>query len=519
MAVSPTLGTGLFIGAGQALAIGGPASLLVSYIFLSLLTYFMVTTAAEVATHTPSRNGTLVTNAFRYMSPSMGVAAGFLRWYTLALFVPYETATAMVNLGLWTPGAAIAGRLALITAIIVGFNFMPERFFRTSEKLFTQIKIGTIISLLVLSLSIAIGGATGHDKWGFQYWKKPGAMREYLVKGAGAKVLGLLQCLLTSSIAFALVPELIVHRAESPQSPSESEVTEHMDSDIQSGLPRQVTLDVATTVFPYILSSLAMGLMAPYNDPLLTNNGAGAGLSPFVIGLNTAKVHIVPVMATLAIMVSSVASGRSFLFAASHALVAMSELGHGPKFFQARNRHGIRYVATTVSALPALLAFTSVAISSSAVSNYFHLFLTSSGFVSWLILATVYHHYRRQLRLRGTISAYRFDCQPYGTYFGFVASAALIMANGITGALPGPWTGTRGGRLLAAYITLPMCSSVYIFHRFRDVIPHRTWEREEDTGKDDPENVSTRSSVQETRRPDNASALEMDQVWSLAVEA
>lgn len=521
MAVSPTLGTGLFNGAGQALAIGGPASLLISYILLSLLTYFMITTAAEVATHTPSRNGTLVTQVFRYMTPSMGVAAGFLRWYTLVMFVPYEITTAVVNLGVWNPGSAIAGRLSLMTAVVVAFNFLPERLFRSSEKLFTKIKIGTMISLLVLSFSIAIGGATGHDKWGFKYWQRPGAMREYLVKGAMGKFLGLLQCLLTSSVAFVLAPEMIVHRAESPQVPSESEVTEHMDPDIQSGLPRRVTLDVATTIFPYILSTFAMGLMAPYNDPLLTNNGIGAGLSPFVIGLNTANIRIVPVMATVSIVISSVASGRSFLFAASHALVAMSEFGHGPKFFQVRNRHGIRYVAVTVSALPALLAFISLAIPSSVVSNYFILFLTSSGFMSWLVTASVYHHYRRQMKMRGITSAYRFDIQPFGTYFGFAASAAMIVANGITGALPGPRNGTRVGRLLAAYITLPLFSFVYLSHRFQDVFCC-IQEREEHTGKSDPGNPTTQSPrrrIPENGRSGDASQLEMDQVWSLAREA
>lgn len=522
MAVSPTLASGLFIGAGQALAIGGPASLLISYVFLSLLTYFMTTTAAEVATHTPSRNGTLVKNVFRYMTPSMGVAAGFLRWYTLAMFVPYETTTAMVNLGLWNPGTTVTVRLCIITVIVVGFNYVPERFFKSSEQLFTKIKIGTMVCLLVLSLSIGIGGATGHDKWGFQYWKKPGAFREHLVNGGMGKFLGVLQCLLTSSVAFTLTPEMLVHHAESPQAPSDSEVTEYLDPDIQSGLARQVAVDVAATVFPYILSSLAMGVMAPYNEPLLTNNGTGAGLSPFVVGLNTAKVHIVPVMATISILLSSVASARSFLFLASHTLVAMSELGHGPKMFQARTKQGVRYVAVTASALPALLAFMSVAISSTVVVNYFLLFITSSGFVSWLISGAVYHHYRKKMILQRNTSAYRFGVQPFGTYFGFATSAMLIIANGMTGALPGPRPGTRGGRLVSAYITLPMFTFIYLFHRFRDLVSYRAQEREEYAGGGDPGHSTTRYPSrrgQENRPTNNGSVLEMDQVWSLAVEA
>ncbi len=107
MAVGPTLGTGLFIGAGQALAIGGPASLLISYVFLSLLTYFMTTTVAEVAIYSPSRHGSMIANGFRYLPSSLGLATATLRWYSLALLVPYETTTAMVNLGLWKPGSTV----------------------------------------------------------------------------------------------------------------------------------------------------------------------------------------------------------------------------------------------------------------------------------------------------------------------------------------------------------------------------------------------------------------------------
>jgi amino acid permease len=71
MAVGPTLGTGLFIGAGEALAIGGPASLLISYVFLSLLTYFMATTVAEVAIYSPSRHGSPIQSRSRHCYPSL----------------------------------------------------------------------------------------------------------------------------------------------------------------------------------------------------------------------------------------------------------------------------------------------------------------------------------------------------------------------------------------------------------------------------------------------------------------
>ncbi|KAJ5175988.1 uncharacterized protein N7482_001865 [Penicillium canariense] len=526
MALGPTLGTGVFIGAGQALAIGGPASLLVAYVFLSLLTYFMATTVAEVATHAPARHGTLVTNGFQYLTNSMGFAAGILRWYTLAMFVPYEITTAVVNLGLWNPGSTIAARLSILMTLIVACNFLPERHFRSSERLFTRIKIGTLISLLVLSLSIGYGGATGHDKWGFCYWRKPGAMHEYLTHGPLGKFWGLLQCVLHSSIAFTFVPELIVHRAETLESARETEIGEELDPAIQARIPRQVAIDTATTALPYILSSLAMGVMAPYDDPLLTNNGAGAGLSPYIIGMNTARIRIVSVTATIAILLSSVASARSFLYLASRTLCAMSELGHAHQVFKVRNQWGVPYVAVSVSALFTPLAFVSVRISSSVAITYFLLFVNSSGYLSWLVSCAISRSFRQRLRLCHNSRSYRFAIQPLGTHIGTLMSGILLMSNGLAGGVPGPLPGSRTSRLVAAYISIPIFALLYFAHRFRTMIPdrafHHTQEghnnKEEECGKGVAEVVHPQQG-RPSAQPVSPETIEMNQVWSMAMEA
>ncbi|KAJ5569640.1 uncharacterized protein N7459_009070 [Penicillium hispanicum] len=521
MAVGPTLGTGVFIGAGQALAIGGPASLLISYLFLSLLTYFMATTIAEVAAYTPSRHGTMVTNGFRYMTTSMGFAAACLRWYAMAMFVPYEISTAMVNLGLWNPGSAIGIRLVIITSIIVGFNYLPEKLFKSSEVIFTRVKIGTLVCLLVLSLSIGMGGATGHDHWGFQYWKSPGAMHEYLTRGSLGRFWGLLQCLLHSSIAFTFAPELIVHRAELSETADQTETTDNIEPTGNSKIPNNVFADVGTTAFPYILSSVAMGVMAPYNEPLLTNNGAGSGLSPFVVGINTAKIRILPVTATIAIFISSVASGRSFLYLASRVLCAMAEVGHAPRILKNRNTWGVPWVAVTATATFALLAFLSVGTSSSVVTNYFILFVNSSGYLSWLISCVVLRRFRQQLKLNHADNSGSFKIQPLGAYLGFVLSVVLLLANGLSSAVPGNQTGPRAARIFFAYISIPLFLVTYLVHRLRNSGPRQS-HRGEGSLKETCRDPAIRYHpgwVQPSQGTDPPSPIELEQVWIMARES
>ncbi|KAJ6088790.1 hypothetical protein N7486_010051 [Penicillium sp. IBT 16267x] len=522
MAIGPTLGTGLFLAGGQALAVGGPGSLLVSYIFLSLLVYFMVTSVAEVATYKPSRHGTIVMHGFQYMSNSLAFATACVRWYTMAMFVPYEITTAMVNIGLWNTGSSITIWLVLVSSIIVALNFLPDRLFKSSETVFYRIKIGTLACFLVLSLSIALGGATGHDRWGFRYWKKPGAMHEYLVRGPAGKLLGLLQCVHLSSAAFTFAPELIVQRAEQKEIADQPEIPGSVQPAANSNIPRRVFGDVYQTVVPYILTSLAMGVMAPYDNPLLTNGGAGAGLSPFVIGINTARIRILPVTATLAILLSSVTSAQSYLYLASRSLYALADAGHAPTMFKNRNHWGVPWVAVVFTAIFITLAFLSVATSSSTMTTYFILFVNSSGYLSWVLSCVVYRRFRVGLHANRITTAYRRALQPLGTFIGFALSILLLLSNGLVSAVPGNRNGPRGARIMMSYISIPLFGLLYAIHQFGDIGPRAT-PSEEGRVKKAPKTPEIkccpRSTVPYGRSPQSSTTIELDQVWAMAREA
>lgn len=546
MAVGPTLGTGLFIGAGPALAVGGPASLLISYIFLSVLTYALTTTLAEVAAHMPLRHGTMVANGYLYLSSSLAFATAYLRWYSLAMLVPYEITAAMVNLHMWSPGSKVALRLLPVTAIVVGFNFLPERLFKRSEVLFTQIKAGTLAALFFLSVSIALGGATGHDKWGFQYWRNPGAFHEYLFHGAWGRYFGLLQCLLNSTIAFIFAPEMIVHRAETAESAEPIETTESIDTTSSTRIASQTSADIFTTAFPYILNSVAMGVMAPFTDPQLTNDGAGAGQSPYVIGIQTAQIRIVPVIATIAILMSSVASARAFLYLSSRTLCALSELGHAPSWLKVRNRYGIPHRAIIVSAMFSSLGWMCVGVSSTVVFNWFLRFVTTSGYISWFLSCVVHGHFRRRLKENHISPRHRFSVQPHGSYFGVFGSVILLTWNVLHVARP--WSPIppsepvlnntslntaasssasepRGMRVLTSYLGLFVFIILYIGHRFRHLISRPARHeadnhREHGCNRENPAEGGSNRSPQGQGKPDNhcCLALELQEVPPLNVD-
>ncbi|EAW13987.1 putative proline permease [Aspergillus clavatus NRRL 1] len=449
MAVGPTLGTGLFIGAGQALAVGGPASLLVSYLFLSALVYCLATAVAEIAAHMPLRDGTMLTHGYRYASTHLGFSMSYLRWYSLSMLIPFEITNAIVSLGLVKPSPAVVLRVSIPAAIIFGFNMLPERMFQRSQAAFTHLKLITSSGLVLLSIVFAIPGVPHSPVRGFQYWNNPGPMNEFVYSGHLGRFLGLLQCLLYSTIAFSFAPELIVQRAE------------QLDSENQANVLSVARTDMIQLLALYILNALAMGVMSPSTDPSLTNHGIGAGASPYLVAIKAIGIPVLPVVVTVLIFLSSVASGRSFLFTSSRLLCSLAEAGHAPELFQRRNRWGVPYMAVITSALFANFAYLSVIISSSVVFNSLMQFITTSGYISWIGSCIVYLHFRRQTEGLGFTSVHRARIQPYGAYVAIASCTVLPVANAFILATPSQLTASK---LVPLYIGISSFFLLYYGH-------------------------------------------------------
>ncbi|RJE18581.1 Amino acid permease [Aspergillus sclerotialis] len=448
MAVVPSLGTGLLVGASQALAVGGPLTLLISYLILSIVAYCLTSTMAQVAAHVPAQYGTLVTHSYRYGSRHFGFAVGYLRWYTLAMMVPFEITTAMVNLGLWEPSAKVAIRITLIILVLHAFNFLPERAFKRTEVMFTGLKLILTIGLLAFSIVMFVSGPPGAR--GFDYWRNTGPMNVQLADGHLGRAFGVAQCLLYSAISFILLPELFVHQAEQKEDPQSAGIL---------SMSRRNGLQVFAL---YILSALAMGVVCPSDDPLLTNFEAGVGYSPYIVAMRLRGVRILPSIVTTGILISSVASGRTFLYLSSRTLHALAENGHAPSIFYDRNRFGSPYAAILASGLFSFIAYISAAQSSTEVYNWLMPVITTCGYLSWMSASFIYLTIRRATKGKELQPSRKSDIQPLAAYLGITCSMVLPLANGLTAADPSRFNIRN---LIPAYIGIPVFLVLYYGHR------------------------------------------------------
>lgn len=86
----------------------------------------------------------------------------------------------------------------------------------------------------------------------------------------------------------------------------------------------------------YVLGSLAIGVLVPYDDNMLLNaqalgiqNGAA---SPWVIALYRAGIPVLPSIINAVILTAAVSSVSAFLYIGSRYLYALAQERHAPQF-------------------------------------------------------------------------------------------------------------------------------------------------------------------------------------------
>lgn len=167
IALGGTIGTGLFVGSGKALATGGPLGILLGYssafplsrllsatlcfrtltlLFFALLLVMglvvasMMVALGEMATLFPDSGG-FIHFATRFVDPAAGFALGYNYWYCYAITLPTELTAASIVIGYWDATTNVAAWIAPLFAAVLIINFMGVRWYGEFEFWFSAIKV------------------------------------------------------------------------------------------------------------------------------------------------------------------------------------------------------------------------------------------------------------------------------------------------------------------------------------------------------------------------------------------
>lgn len=342
-----------------------------------------------------------------------------------------------------------------------------SKFFGEGEFWFSTFKVLLVFIMMFFTLITMLGGNPKGDRYGFRYWKDPGVMREYLVKGATGRFLGFWSVFIQAAFAYG-GPDFVAMTAGEAKYP-------------RRVLPNVFNRVIFRLLFFYIGGTFCIGILVssppplsrviltqqvPYDDPNLTGNG-GSGTPPIVIGADRLGVPVLPHIINAIILTSAWSAGCCLTFTASRNLYAAAINGHAPRIFLTTFR-GIPINAVILVTGIACLSFMSISDKAITVFTWITNILGGMWIMDLWLQNVMYVRFRAGVKSqeidRSTFPFFRRG-QLFFSWFCVFAYGLIFLTNGFGVFIKGNWS-IRS--FLFAYLVLPLFIVLYLGHKAYD---------------------------------------------------
>lgn len=449
IAIGGTIGTGLFIGSGQALATAGPAGSLIAYAFVGTLVYSVMVALGEMATYIPI-SGAFTVYASRFVDPSLGFAMGWIYWFSWAMTYALELTASGLIIQYWAPDLNIAIFIAVFWVVITGLNFLPVAFYGEIEFWFASIKVITIVGFLIFAICIDAGaGQNGY--LGFKTWNNPGAFAPYLIENneALAKFVGFWAVLIQAGFSYQGT-ELVGIAAGETANPRKT-------------VPAAIKKTFYRILFFFVFTIFFIGLLVPYDNEELLTKASDATASPLVIAAKLAGVNALPGIINAVLLCVVLSAANSNVYAGARILVGLAEEKAAPAWFKKTTARGVPWVGVAFTAAFGLLGFMNVSSSASTVFDWLLNIVAIAGFISWSCINISHIAFMRALAARGQSRdtlPYKAFWQPWFSWYGLGFNVLIIITNGFTAFIP--WDTSS---FFIAYLSLILFTVMYVGHK------------------------------------------------------
>lgn len=217
-----------------------------------------------------------------------------------------------------------------------------------------------IIGLFLYTFIGMLGGNPLHDRYGFRFWRDPGA---FASDDAVDRLKGVWRSVTWGTFAIA-GPDFISLVAGEVKNP-------------RRVVPRAYRTIIWRVLTFYMGSALCVGINVAHTDPALLGgpNSHGAAKSPvslqsrasqlmshgqYVISMNRLSIPVLPDLVNALVLTSVFSTGSSYVFASSRTLYSLGIAGQAPKFVTLTNRRGVPYVAVLIILVASGITYLSV---------------------------------------------------------------------------------------------------------------------------------------------------------------
>jgi AAT family amino acid transporter len=322
IALGGAIGVGLFLGAGRAISVSGPA-LILSYALGGALIFFIMRALGELLMYRPV-SGSFASYAEEFVGPFAGFATGWSYWFMWVTIGMAEITAVAMYVHYWFPDIP-QWIPALTTLTLLYFaNRIAVSVFGELEFWFALIKVVMLVAMIGIGLAVLCFGVSP---------LAPTASFSNLWTHQGFMPFGVMGVALTlQMVMFAFQGvELIGVTAGEAQNPEQV-------------LPRATNGVVWRILIFYIGALVIMMSLVPWTE-------LKPGVSPFVFLFEKIGIPGAASVVNFVVITAAASSCNSGIFSTGRMLYTLAQFGQAPRAFGRVNANHVPSAAITFSAL------------------------------------------------------------------------------------------------------------------------------------------------------------------------
>ena len=367
IAIGGAIGTGLFLGSGQAIHDAGP-SIIISYLVMGIFTYLLMKALGELMLSDTSKHS-FIDFVNVYLGPRAEFMTGWMYWICwISLAMADLTATGIYlkfwfpNLPQWVGPLIIVGLLMLANLVNVGL-------FGEIESWFSLVKVAAIVALIIVGIIMICS--------------------HKVVNGVTASLGNLVNyggLFPTGTHSFMMGCQMVVFAFAGIEMVG---VTAGETANPETELPKAInTLPIRIILF-YLGSMIAIMSVYPWNQIKTTT-------SPFVQVFSAMGIKYAAGIINFVVLTAAMSATNSALFTTSRTLYTLASSGNAPHYFAQLSKKSVPKRALNWSSLVLLIV---VALNYFLPSKIFQIISSVSTinflFV-WIIILVCHIRYRQK---------------------------------------------------------------------------------------------------------------------------
>ncbi|KAJ3117797.1 hypothetical protein HDU96_005578 [Phlyctochytrium bullatum] len=416
IAIGGTIGTGLFLGSGKAIAEAGPVGVMIAYAVTGAGVWSVVTSLGEMATQFPVA-GAFSQLGTRFLGPAAGFTLGWNYWLQWAITLPAELVACGTIMAFWAPNVPeYVWSFAFLVPLVV-VNAFGVKGFGEVEFVLSLIKVIAIVVFLVLGVVVVCGGSA-LGAVGFQNWVKYPVIAPDTAGMDGMPVW--FRQFLAVMVSFPVAmysyggTELVGLTAGEAANPRKS-------------VPRAISGTFWRIALFYIGALFLVGLIVPYTDPRLQVGDVQS--SPFTLVYSYSGIAVAAHVMNAVILVAVLSAANSSIYACSRTLMGLAAEGKAPRFLARVNRRGVPVWSLGISVGFGCLAFLGSLWGNAVVFNLLSSIIALAILASWMMINVIHLRFRAAWVAQGRKLSdlhYRAPLHPYGDYMGLGVGTIVV---------------------------------------------------------------------------------------------